>query len=150
LQYSAFPIKNLGNTIYSITKFFEGKFNLNYIIFFYDYFNINFYNIYFIKKFQFFISTSVLNRIDCNSFLLGFLYFFNILKHYTFQCFNVISRFLGRISSFEIGNLQGINSNMLNKKFNKISFNYYCGVDFDIYKININNNNIIFIKVIFI
>lgn len=30
---------------------------------------------------------------------------------------------------------------MLNRKFKKISFNYYCGVDFDIYKININNNN---------
>lgn len=29
---------------------------------------------------------------------------------------------------------------MLNKKKNKITFNYYCGVDFDIYKININNN----------
>jgi hypothetical protein len=125
-----------------VIKFFEGKFYLNYVIFFYDFFNINFYNIYFIKKFHFFISTSILNRIDYYSFLFGFLNFFNILKYYTFQSFNIISRFLGRISSFEIGNLQGINSNMLNKKKNKINFSHYCGVDFDIYKININNNNI--------
>jgi hypothetical protein len=132
----------LGNTIYNLIKFFEGKFYLNYVIFFYDFFNINFVNIYFIKKFYFFISLSVLNRIDSYSFLFSFLNFFNLLKNYTFKSLNIISRFLGRISSFEIGNLQGINSNMVYKKKSEIIFNYYCGVDFDIYKINTNNNNI--------
>jgi hypothetical protein len=132
----------LGNTICNLIKFFEGKFYLNYVIFFYDFFNINFLNIYFIKKFYFFISLSVLNRIDSYSFLFSFLNFFNLLKSYTFQSLNIISRFLGRISSFEIGNLQGINSNMVNRKKSEIIFNYYCGVDFDIYKINTNNTNI--------
>lgn len=40
LNYLTFPVQNLGNSINSLKNFIEGKFYLNFIIFFYEYFNI--------------------------------------------------------------------------------------------------------------
>jgi hypothetical protein len=71
----------------------------------------------------------------------------NRFKYYNYLNINVISRFLGRISAFELGILPGVNSNMLNTKFlsNFININHYCGIDYDInkiYKLELKNINI--------
>jgi NADH dehydrogenase/NADH:ubiquinone oxidoreductase subunit G len=52
--------------------------------------------------------------------------------------FNIISKFLGRLSSFEIGILPGIKSN-LNFNYNKFKkgiFLHLCGIDYEIVKLN--------------
>lgn len=143
LNYLTFPVKNLGNSIYSLIKFLEGKFYLNFIVFLYNFYNVNFYNVNYIKNINFFIGMSVLNRIDSNSILFGFLNLFNKFKLYDYSNLNLISKFLGRISSFEIGILQGLNSNMLNQKIYKKAINHYCGIDLDVSKIyNLSKENI--------
>jgi hypothetical protein len=147
LNYLTFPVKNIGNSIKSFKYFIEGKFYLNFIIFFYDYININYFNYNNIIKVYFFIGMSILNRIDSNGILFSLYDLFKKFKYYNYLNLNIISRFLGRISSFELGILPGIHSNMLNTKIfnNSININHYCGIDIDISKIYIlgfNNINI--------
>ena len=147
LNYLTFPVQNIGNSIKSFKYFIEGKFYLNFIIFFYDYININYFNYNNIIKIYFFLGMSILNRIDSNSILFSLYDLFKKFKYYNYLNLNIISRFLGRISSFELGILPGIRSNMLNTKIfdNSININHYCGIDLDVSKIYIlglNNINI--------
>jgi hypothetical protein len=142
LNYLTFPVRNLGNSIKTILAFIEGKFYLNFIIFFYDFFNINYFNYTNIIKIYFFIGMSVLNRIDSNSILFFFFNLFKELKYFDSLNLNILSKFLGRISMFEIGSLSSIRSNMLNNKMvnNFININHFCGVDLDVNKIyNLNS-----------
>jgi hypothetical protein len=78
LNYLTFPVKNLGNNIKSLKNLIEGKFYSNFIIFFYDYYNINRYNCNNILKTYFFLGMSILNRIDSNSILFCFHSLFSI------------------------------------------------------------------------
>lgn len=136
LNYLTFPVLNIGNSIKSFKDFIEGKFYLNFIIFFYDYINISYLNYKNIIKIYFFLGMSILNRIDSNSILFCLYDLFKKFKYYDYLNLNIISRFLGRISSFEVGILPGIHSNMLNTKiFDSIKINHYCGIDLDISKI---------------
>lgn len=135
LDYLTYPVQNLGNSIKSILFFIEGKFNFNFIIFFFDFYNINFFSYIYIKKIYFFFGMSILNRIDYDNILFSFLYLFKQLNFYNFDQFNIIPKFLGRISCFEFGLLPGIRSNMPKQILNNHYINYYCGVDFDINKI---------------
>lgn len=86
-----------------------------------------------------------MNRIDSNDIIYPI---FNLCKRLNFDnCLhvNILSKFLGRISSFEMGALPGINSNILNNKLldRYKSINLYCGIDLDINKIhNINKINL--------
>lgn len=136
LDYLTYPVKNLGNSIKSILTFMEGKFYLNFIIFFFDFLNINFFSLNNIKKIFFFLGMSILNRIDSDNILYGFLYFFKQLNLNNYTQLNILSRFLGRISCFEYGLLPGIRSSM-QKYNNTLHINHYCGVDLDI---NITHN----------
>jgi hypothetical protein len=56
---------------------------------------------------------SILNRVDSSDIL--YIIFFLIKKMYInfFDNFNVISKFLGRLSSFEFALLPGIKSNIM-------------------------------------
>ena len=138
LNYLTFPVQNLGNSIKSFKNFIEGKFYLNFIIFFYDYYNINYFHLNNMIKIHFFLGMSVLNRIDSNSILFCVYNLFKNFKYYNHSNLNIISRFLGRISAFELGILPGIRSNMVNNKIFNISksnINHYCGIDLDISKI---------------
>jgi hypothetical protein len=137
LNYLTFPVQNLGNSIKSFKNFIEGKFYLNFIIFFYDYYNINFFYLENIIKIHFFLGMSLLNRIDANSIVFSIYNFFKNFNYYNYRNLNIISRFLGRISAFELGILPGIRSNMLNNKIfnNTNNINHYCGIDIDISKI---------------
>lgn len=139
LNYLTFPVQSLGNSIKSFKDLIEGKFYLNFIIFFYEYYNINYFTLNNTIKIHFFLGMSLLNRIDSNSILFCIYNLFQNFKHYNYSNLNIISRFLGRISSFELGILPGIRSNMLNNKVfdNTININHYCGIDLDISKIYI-------------
>jgi NADH-quinone oxidoreductase subunit G len=146
LNYTTFPIRNLGNSMKNLTNFIEGKFYLNFLIFFYDLFNINYFNQNNIIKIFFFFGMSILNRVDANDIIYSF---FQLCKElsYDYLHLNILSKFLGRICSYEIGNLPGINSNMINNNLinNYININHYCGIDFDIsknYDLKMNNINI--------
>ena len=126
----------------SILSFIEGKFILNFFIFFSDFFKINFFSIDYIKKIYFFLGMSILNRIDSDNIIYGILYLFKQFNTYNFNHLNIIPRFLGRISCFEYGLLPGIRSNT-NKLFDNLNINHYCGVDLDINKnYNLCSSNI--------
>jgi hypothetical protein len=153
LNYLTFPVQSLGNSIKSLKDFIEGKFYLNFIIFFYEYYNINFFNFNNTIKIHFLIGMSLLNRIDSNGILFCIFNLFQNLNNYNYSNLNIISRFLGRISSFELGIVPGVKSNMLNSKiFNYTNnINHYCGIDLDISKIYILDLKIlIYIKALFI
>jgi hypothetical protein len=89
----------------------------------------NYYNNYFFNssnylKFYLFLGTSFLNRNDSDSILNSIFLFFFELKLST-QNFNIISRNLGRLSSFEIGVFPKIIKLKKNNKF----FNFFIGID---------------------
>jgi NADH dehydrogenase/NADH:ubiquinone oxidoreductase subunit G len=135
IDFLTYPIINLGNSMKTIITFLEGKIYYNFIIFFFDFLNINFFNLNYINKIYFFLGMSILNRIDNDSILYGFLNLLIILKFNNFEYLNIIPKFLGRISCFEIGILNSIKSNFLDKNLYKLTINHYCGVDIDINKI---------------
>lgn len=54
LNYLTFPVQSLGNSIRSFKDFIEGKFYLNFIIFFYEYYNIHFFSLNNTIKIHFF------------------------------------------------------------------------------------------------
>ena len=86
---------------------------------------------------------SILNRLDSSYILLSIINLFNNLNYFTYENINIIPRFLGRISAFEFNILPGKHSNMLLNKYNTLTFNHYCGIDFDIVKIfNLTRNNL--------
>lgn len=144
LDYLTYPVLNLGNSMKSILLFIESKFNLNYLIYFYDFININYSNIFYIKNLYFFIGMSILNRIDSNNILFGFLKLFDNLKIYKYDQLNIIPKFLSRISCFEVGLLPSVKGNLYqNNNTQELIINHFCGVDLDINKIfNLNNKNI--------
>jgi NADH dehydrogenase/NADH:ubiquinone oxidoreductase subunit G len=93
--------------------------------------NPNFYSLNIIKKLYFFIGMSILNRLDSFNILGGFLNLFNQIHNFSFDQLNILPRFLGRISSYEVSALPGIRSMMTYNGSIKKSINHYCGIDFD-------------------
>lgn len=145
LDYLTFPVNNIGNSSKSLLSLVEGRLKYNFIIFYTDFLNINYYSQNIIKKYNFFIGRSILNRIDSDNILFSFINLFNILNCYNLQQFNILPRFLGRITSYELNLLPGIYSYMLVNKLNTFSINHYCGVDIDIasiFKIKSKNINV--------
>jgi hypothetical protein len=78
LNYSTYPIKNLGNSILKFFLFMEGKQRF-FCDFFFKEFNsliyLNYKNIFFYKKPIFFMGNSLLHRSDSKSFVLSFIFF---------------------------------------------------------------------------
>jgi len=140
LDYLTYPVRNLGNSISSITKFLECKFYFNFIIFFTNFININYFNLYNINNVFFFIGMSMLNRIDSSNILLSFIKSFDYLKSYSIYNINTLSRFLGRISACEIGSLNGVSHRNIYKSSLNFTINHYCGTDLEVNKIYLLDN----------
>ncbi len=144
LEYLSFPVFSLGNSLRSFRGFIEGR-SLLFGSFFFDlnsvFFKILNLDFHIYKNCSFFIGSSVLNRPDCSFFFDGVALF--ISQHSSLFNFklNIISDYLGRISSFEIGSLPGVNSSnfVFNRGSRGSSFLYFLGTDelfntFDDYK----------------
>lgn len=134
LDYLSFPVFSLGNSLRSFRAFIEGRsflfssfvFDFNSV--FFKTLNLNF-SIY--KSCSFFIGSSILNRPDCNFFFDSIALF----ASKNFRLFNfkldIVSNYLGRISSFEVGSLPGVNSSnfVFNRRSGCASFLYFLGTD---------------------
>jgi len=137
--YLTFPVKNLGNSLFSVVNIFVGKSIILKDISFKDFVNSSFLNfetsIYLLPKI--FIGVSLLNRTDGISILNSAFYFINKkFKNISFSnCLSIVSPFLGRISVAEVGSFT------INKAFgvvNAFSFFYFCGVN-DFYDLPLNS-----------
>jgi hypothetical protein len=118
LNYLTYPIKNIGNSIINLLKFLKGNMlEIKYFLF-QDFFNLTFFNN--LKKplsLNILIGNSILTRLDSNSILNCIYILFNNLE-LSYNNLNLLPRFIGRLSAFEIGCLLGINSqiNIFNSK----------------------------------
>jgi len=133
LDYLSFPAFSLGNSLVNYKAFVEGRsFLFSSLVFdnvslFFKFLNFNFsiYDSCFI-----FVGSSILNRADCDFFFRSIGFF--VAKHLHLFHFNlnIVSNHLGRISSFEIGSLPGVNSsNFSLQKRKGFSFLYFLGTD---------------------
>lgn len=134
LDNSSYPVKNIGNSFNSLLKFLEGKLNINFYIFLNEFLNLNFFNLNVLKKTYFLVGSSILNRLDVKACLGGFLNLFTNLN-INLNHLNLISKFLGRLSAFEVGSLPGIKSVCNYNLFKKNNFLFLCGVDYDLVKL---------------
>jgi len=123
-----YPVKSLGNSMSSMLKFFEGKLPLNFIIFLSEYSNLNFLSLSAVKKTHFFLGSSLLSRLDLQTCLNGFFCVLRTLE-LNLSSLNVVSKFLGRLSAFETGNLPSVRSSK--GPFKHRNFLFLCGVDFE-------------------
>jgi len=108
LNFSLYPVKNLGNSILKFLLFLEGKqrfycdfFIKNFIAFSY----VSFNNIFFYKKPIFFLGNSIIQRGDLKNFILSFI---NLKNKFNWCSLNFINSYLGFFSF----------SNILYSKFN--------------------------------
>lgn len=108
LNFSLYPVKNLGNSILKFLLFLEGKqrfycdfFIKNFITFSY----VSFNNIFFYKKPIFFLGNSIMQRGDLKNFILSFI---SLKNKFNWCSFNFINSYLGFFSF----------SNILYSKFN--------------------------------
>jgi NADH dehydrogenase/NADH:ubiquinone oxidoreductase subunit G len=148
LDYLSFPVINLGNSLKAFKYIIEARHSfLNYFCL-NDFVSLKLLNFNFnlFNNFSFFLGSSSLYRIDANFFFdsLGFfmskysknLYFVN-------NGLNVISNFLGRLSSFEVGCLPGTkSSNFCLNLRKKISFLYLLGTE-NFFFDNLEQNNFV-------
>ena len=115
LNYSTYPIKNLGNSILKFLLFIEGKQRF-FCDFFFKEFNsfsfINCNNIFLYKNPIFFIGNSILYRNDSKNFVLSFISLFK--NKFDWFSYNLISNYLGFFSY----------SNIIYNKFINIQNNY--------------------------
>lgn len=98
-----------------------------------NYLNFNFLN-YFVNPFlkpSILLGMSNFVRIDSNSIFNSMLNFVKRLNLNTsfWKPISFISNYLGRISSYEIGFLPGVNSSFSSGSSKFTSFSYFCGVD---------------------
>jgi hypothetical protein len=113
LNFSTYPIKNLGNSILKFLNFLEGKQRFSCDFFFKNFYTFKYLNTdyYYYNNPIFFIGNSIINRKDSKSFLLSFIYF--LKNKFKFLVFNLISSFLGFYSySNLIGNIFLNNKNL--------------------------------------
>jgi hypothetical protein len=115
INYSTYPIKNLGNSILKFLLFLEGKQRF-FCDFFFKEFKafsfVNFNNGFFYKKPIYFLGNAILQRSDFKSFVLSFIIFFK--NKFSWFSFNFISSNLGHFSYF----------NVLYSKFYNLKNNY--------------------------
>lgn len=128
-NYLTYPVVNLGNSVISYLDFLEGVLFSSRFFLLTDFFNtFNLNEFYF--NCNFIVGLSFLNRLDSNSILSSLFYF---LKNFNLSINNlhIISDFMGRLSSFEIGLVSNINSSLKKRFIKNVMFVYFCGVDFD-------------------
>jgi len=143
LDYLSFPVFSLGNSLKSFRTFVEGRsilfssFIFNFDSIFFKSLSLDF-SIY--KRCSFFVGSSVLNRPDCSFFYSGIAFVAQRLSIFNFEL-NVVSNYLGRISSYEVGSLPGVNSSNFSFSGRKNgSFLYFLGTD-DLSNVFVDNNS---------
>lgn len=134
LNYTTFPIINLGNTLLSLSNFLEGKSSVTKLFLQNDFINTNYFGNSWNQGLSIFIGNSILMRKDFLAVISNIK-----LANFNFKHkINVISRFIGRSNYADI--IPFINrGNIYKKKAKKNKFNYMIGVDLDS-KINLINN----------
>lgn len=141
LNYSTYPIKNLGNSIYSFLKFLEGKQRFSCDLFFknfYSFFNLNKnYNFYY--NAALFFGNSIIYRNDAKSFLSSF---YSFLKNkFTYFSYNVVNSYLGFYSFSSLI----LNNNILINKKNNSGLYYLLSNELNVnYDKSKKNNYMIF------
>jgi len=99
LNYSTYPVKNLGNSILKFLLFMEGKQRF-FCDFFFKGFKafafVNFFDVYFFQKPVIFLGNSLLYRGDLKSFIFSFIFFFK--KKFNWLSFNFVNSYLGFFS----------------------------------------------------
>lgn len=129
LNYLNYSVINIGSSSLSFYKYMLSLLIVNKYFLFNDYYNLNYFNKWNLLSNNILIGSSSLIRNDSNSIINSVWYFCNYL-HLSIKNINILSRHLGRISSFEfniIYNIKNINSF---KKLNNISyFNFFIGID---------------------
>jgi len=115
LNYSTYPVKNLGNSIVKFILFLEGKQRFFCDFFFKEFKTfsfLSFSNVFFYQKPIFFLGNSILQRNDSKNFILSFIF---LLKNkFNWSSFNFINSYLGYFSY----------SNILYNKFYNLKNNY--------------------------
>lgn len=135
LDYLSFPVVNLGNSLKTLLNILEGRFFFLTSFLLNNYISLKIINYYFCYFFNlsFLLGSSIFNRLDSSFFFDSIYYiFFKISFNlpYVSFFFNVVSNFLGRISTFEIGAVinKTSNSNFINNTFSN-SFLFLLAVD---------------------
>lgn len=142
LNYTTFPVRNLGNSVKTLLNFLEGKVFKLYNYIYKNYLNFSFLgkdlqNIY-KSKINLFLGSSALVRFDSSSLINGILYFLDKLG-LNYNNLNLIYRYSGRINALDAGLIN--NKNNFLKLRSLKSFNYFCGVDIDSFNFNTINKN---------
>lgn len=137
INYLTYPVRNLGNSIFSFLLCLEGRLLSERSFLFKDYFNVYKLN-YFFCNLHVFIGMSFLNRFDSNSLFRGLFLFFRNLS-LSIDNLHIVSTFMGRISAMEVGLVETKNSFscLLSNDVSLNSFVYFCGVDFDSLDLNV-------------
>ena len=104
LNYSTYPVKNIGNSIIKLLHLFEGKLRFSCDLFIKSFYSFNIFNKSFLlyKQVLFFLGNTILLRNDSKSFFLSF--FINLNKRFSSFIFNVINSYLGLYSYSNIFN----------------------------------------------
>jgi len=131
LDYLTFPVKNLGNSSFSLKSILSGKNTFFKYLLFKDYSSLTILNYKFMYNScpNIFVGNSILRRSDNVSLLNSFVKLLSNLFERSLQnnYLSIVSPYLGRISVSEVGHFPGINCTSLTIKGK--AFSYLCGVD---------------------
>lgn len=135
LDYLSFPVVNLGNSLKTLLHIVEGRFFFLTSFLLNNFISLKLVNYCFcyFSNLSFLLGSSALNRLDSSFFFDSIYFIFSKISlnlNYVGFFFNVISNFLGRISSFEVGalNTKLTTSNLINNTCTN-SVLYLLGVD---------------------
>jgi len=124
LNFLTFPVINISNSIRIFIMFLEGK--LNSFSFLRDFFNLSYFN--YTYSLGFLLGASYLKRIDTFCLISSLFSMVSLLPKQIFS-FNFISRFLGRLTSNELGLMFNRDVRLLQTKTNSRAIIYLCGLD---------------------
>lgn len=126
LNYSTFPVVNIGSSVLSLYKYLLGLLLVNKYFLFNNYYNINYFNSNNILTLNLFIGSSSIIRNDYNS-ILSSIFIFSRNLFLKIKNINILSRNLGRISYMELLPSLNIKNIVKTTKLNK--FNFFIGLD---------------------
>jgi len=129
LNYLNYPVINLGSTSLCFYKYISSILIVNKYFLFNDYYNLNFFNNINILSNNILIGSSSLIRNDSNSIINSIWYFCSFIS-LSIKNINILSRHLGRISSFELNSFYNIKTINISDNFKNVSyFNFFIGID---------------------
>jgi len=111
VDYLTIPVKNFGSSLKSFKSFVEGKLNVAKDFVFSNYLNLDFLNFKYnaVLNPVFFVGQSLLTRHDADTALNAILYIIkNFFETNVWRSLNVVSQYLGSLSTYELGFSGGI------------------------------------------